>query len=406
MTPNTNTNISRAAAPSGVGFDATVLHNQEEGQGLVAAASLGGASPSAAPASALLPHGVSAQALSVVRDLVGERSKALVASSDSDILHDASFPAKSIKQFVSERLKIDESVVEQRLYAALPIERQTVDNLVKIQAAMAKPVNASGALMLFVNTGTDGVHLLCTNSQRRKQMFQTNGACEKGESIHNCAIREFFEEAGNPPQDGLLASIVNNPANRVSSVAVNQIGKDLTSIATRMVTPNKQLYFNMSSSYLNQEPVSLSELRQELKGLNDRLSKFSPFYKDVVELVFCKPSLDFASAEVQERSRKVIGNFQKQVDQPESAGFLTEGVATALEGYRQNTSDPEAIRNALLAIADVTENNEVSLMSRSDLEKVKRSGQKLDGFFDAGFPILHDLLNNGPVAELFRSPVA
>jgi hypothetical protein len=236
-------------------------------------------------------------------------------------------------------------------------------------------------------------------------MFQTNGACEKSESIEKCAVREFFEESGNPSPGGVLADTIRNPDNRFSTVSVNKIGDDLASIASRMVE-KKFLYFNMSSAYLNKEPVSSEDLQNELQGLNDKLSHFSPFYAEIVPLAFSKPPLDFGSKGVQTRAQDLIARFEKKVADVTNGQFLTPEIDQPLQAYKQASSDGKAIKEALLAIADVTEHSEVSLMRRSDMEKMKSKGEKLDGFFDAGFPILHDLLNEGPVAELFQRQVS
>ncbi|XLV72275.1 NUDIX domain-containing protein [Ralstonia syzygii subsp. celebesensis] len=59
----------------------------------------------------------------------------------------------------------------------------------------------------MVNTDA-GLRLVAANSQRRKIVIQSNGACEKGESIRRTLRRESKEELGTPvPMAALQAEI-------------------------------------------------------------------------------------------------------------------------------------------------------------------------------------------------------
>src|SRR5260221_245146 len=92
----------------------------------------------------------------------------------SGIYNDPDFPALTIKEFSAKQLHIHPDHVIDKLFEALPEEKRTGANRALIEKGTALTVNASGAIMMMVNTN-EGLQLICANSQRRKGVVQTNG---------------------------------------------------------------------------------------------------------------------------------------------------------------------------------------------------------------------------------------
>ncbi len=271
---------------------------------------------------------------------------------------DPAFPKTTIQSFAAAQLAIPEEQVMSALWSALAADKQTEANRQMLEKAMKQTVNASGAIILIINTN-NGPQLIYGESQRRKKVVCSNGACEPGESISATAIREFREESGHPAENGILSSIVNNSNNCRSLEMTNQIGRNAEEIANRIIN-KKALYLNVSSLYVNTDPVNINHLQLELAELNKKLAAAAPFYQPAVLLLFgdreagIKPA-DLTDPAVQAKARELIADFNSACSQN-----ITENFALII-----GTDKP--IKPALEAIVDLSENKEMGLIPKEKL---------------------------------------
>ncbi len=291
---------------------------------------------------------------------------------NTTLFNDRTFPGLSIKKFVATELGLPEDVVVETLFHALPDEKQTAENKQFIEKAMLFTVNASGAVILMVNTN-DGIKLVYGNSQRRKKVISSNGACEENESMAQTAIREFCEELGNPPEKGILCGIMRDANNCRSLGVSNKIGKSAEEIASRIVetkADKNRLYFNISALYVNEVPVNITALSREIETLNVKLTNSAPYYNAAVMFVFGdrasgKPAADLTDISVKIEACKLITRFQENCRDNISSNFH----ALFELNYDHNTT-AETVKSALLAIIDLTENNSLGLISKAELESL------------------------------------
>lgn len=296
----------------------------------------------------------------------------MFSGNPAELIYDRSFPLLTVKQFAANQFNIPEDELVERLYLALNSERQTDENRKLIEKAMTYKVNASSDIILFVNTN-EGLQLVHANSQRRKKILTTNGACENGETLAECAYREFIEELGNPAQGGILTSIVSN-RNNVRSIKVkNKIGTTLAEMANRIVdlrADKHRLFVNISSLFANAVPVNITNLKNEISDINARMKAASKYYFPAVKLVYgdkdtgVKPS-DFSTAEDRNAACKIINAFKENCQDSIPIGFVD-----AFSLQYDETVSIEKIKSALSFIIDLTENNEINIMPRDELEKL------------------------------------
>lgn len=289
---------------------------------------------------------------------------------NTSMFNDRTFPGLSIKKFVAKELGLSEDVIVERLFHALPEEKQTLENKQFIEKAMSFTVNASGAVILMINTN-DGLKLVYGNSQRRKKVISSNGACEENESMAETAIREFCEELGNPPERGILCGIMRDANNCRSLGVSNKIGKSAAEIASRIVetkADKNRLYFNISALYVNEVPVNINALSSEIATLNDKLAISAPYYSKAVIFVFGasgKPVADLADISVKIEACNLITRFQENCRNNISANFHA-----LFELNYDDKTTADTVKSALLAIIDLTENNSLGLISKAELESL------------------------------------
>jgi len=271
---------------------------------------------------------------------------------------DPLFPKTAVKTFIAKQLGISEESVADSLWQALAKDKQTDEHRQMIEKAISQTVNASGAIILIVNTN-QGPQLIYGESQRRKKVVSSNGACEPDESIATTAIREFKEESGNPPQKGILSSIVNNEDNCQSLEITNQIGRSLEEIANRIIN-KKVLYINMSCLYVNTTPVNITLLKQELAELNLKLKTAAPFYQPAVLLLFGDRAKGIAPADLSDT--EVLAKARELIEQ-----FKEHCAANITENFAQHFSPDSSIKKSLEAIIDLSENSEMGTIAHEQL---------------------------------------
>lgn len=283
--------------------------------------------------------------------------------------NDPSFPAMSISKYAATKLDLAEDKVIDALYSALPAGKQNDANKELIEKAMKYKVNASGAIILMVNTN-EGMQLVYANSQRRKKVVSSNGACEEKESMAETAVREFSEEIGNPDKKGILNSIISNINNCRSIEVTNKIGNTAADIANRIVeqlADKGKLYINMSSLYVNESPVNIRALTQEIEALNVKLQKSAPYYNQAVTLIFGDKNAGINPANLadptsKESACKIINDFKENCQSNITPSF------SAIFGSEFNeTTNSSTIKEALSAIVDLTENNALGLIPKDEL---------------------------------------
>jgi len=291
---------------------------------------------------------------------------------EASLFNDPSFPDLTISKFVAIQLKIPTDNVIDNLYRALPLEKQTVVNKQLIEKAVNFKVNASGAIILMINTN-EGLQLIYGNSQRRKKVVSSNGSCEEKESMADTAIREFSEEIGNPQEKGILSRVVKNIKNSRSVEITNKIGRTCEEIANRIIeqqADKNKLYINMSSLYANDTPVNIRALTHEIESLNEKLKKSAPYYNPAVILIFGDRNAGIAPANLsdptsKEEACKLINNFKENCQ-----GNITSSFSRIFALNFDEKTDSSAIKEALSAIIDLTENNEIGLISKTELESL------------------------------------
>jgi hypothetical protein len=288
------------------------------------------------------------------------------------LYNDKLFPNLTIKQFAARQLHIPEEGVLYALFHALPVEKQTIENKALLEKAMNLSVNASGAIILMVNTN-QGLRLVYAESQRRKRVVSSNGACEASESMAQTALREFVEELGNPSERGILCSIVFNPKNCRSLEVTDKIGVTAEAIAARIIEKKADkngLYVNVSALYVNSTPVNIRHLEQEIEQLNEKLKTATIYYQPAVHFLFgdratgVQPA-DFKDATKRAEAFVLINDFVAKCRPSITANFA------ALFALRFDPeTNPSVIKDALLAIVDLTENKAVGLLPKAELEEL------------------------------------
>lgn len=278
--------------------------------------------------------------------------------------YDANFPKMTIRAFVAEKLNVQEANVADVLFAALKSEKQTDENKQLIAKALDYSVNASGAIVLFVNT-QDGLQLVAAESQRRATVVASNGACEDGESMAMTAMREFIEELGNPAPTGLLRTIASNPENCVSVEETNQIGVSAEGIANRIVEKkaNKaSLYVNYSAVYVNASPVNISILKQELAALTEKLTMTSAYYQPAVDMMFGKPPVNLDDADAKNKAVMLINQFKRV-----GSSVISDNFSSVFAKTFDDSATKAMLKEALLAMIDLTENKSMQLIPCDEL---------------------------------------
>jgi hypothetical protein len=283
-----------------------------------------------------------------------------------DVFSDSSFTAKNIKEYAAELLGIDQDKVVDVLHESLPFEKQTDENKQLIKDSISQSVDASSAVVMVINTD-QGLRLIAANSQRpnRNMLFQTNGTCEKGESMKDTGSREFLEELANPNTDSIFYEVLNNSPRSIHGT--NKIGTTASEIAENIINKNN-LYLNVGALYTNSVPVSLDTLNAELNTLNQKLQKTKNYYKDAVNLIFgdkenaFKPA-DLNDKSIQKKALEIINKFKQNCAESITSNFL--------ESFDfEETQNPELaaqIKKALKAIIDLSENDRIELVDKDFL---------------------------------------
>ena len=275
--------------------------------------------------------------------------------------NDPAFPKLTIKQFTAMQLQIEEENVLDVLVEALAPEKRTPENKQLLGKALGYTVNASGAVILMVNTN-EGLQLVYGNSQRRKKVIASNGACEANESKADTAVREFQEEFGNPAKKGILCSIVRNPRNCRALELTNKIGTTAAEIANRIIdlkADKGRLYVNIAALYVNEGSVNIRRLEQEIGDLNETLVRSVLHYNLAVKLIYgAGINLDDHKREAQ----RIINEFKS------NCCNITSNFEGLFASHYDETTDTAKLKEALLAIIDLTENDSLGLLPKSELE--------------------------------------
>ncbi|MBN3845587.1 MULTISPECIES: NUDIX hydrolase [Burkholderiaceae] len=288
-----------------------------------------------------------------------------------DVYENPDFVSSSILDYTARQLKIPTWRVIDSLFDALPTGRQTQQNRGLLEHAMNHSVNASGAVMMMVHTES-GLLLVAANSQRRKLVVQTNGACEKNESIGQTAKREFFEELGNPTPGGPLFNTLDERNLRAIN-GRNQIGTSAAEIAKRIVDVQAKpgnLFLNVTGLYVNREIVPADQLNREVSVLNEKLSRAKPFYAAAVELVFGDKSnglepADLGNREVRDRAADLIRKFKS-----ECSDVITSDLEKCFDDSNYDTQDGVSL--GLNAVIDLSENDSIKLIDETSLASAIR----------------------------------
>lgn len=286
--------------------------------------------------------------------------------------NDNLFPNLTIKQFAARQLQVPEERVTDILFHSLPADKQTPVNKELLEKGMSLKVNASGAIILMVNTN-HGLQLVYADSQRRKKVVSSNGSCEVSESMAHTAVREFMEELGNPSEKGILCSIVYRLENCHSLEVTDKIGKTAEEIASRIIetqADKNKLYINMSALYVNTDPVNIRHLEKEIEQLNEKLKISTPFYQQTVLFLYGDnvrgvKAADFKESAVRSEACKLINSFIDKCQPNITTSFLS----IFKSSYDDNT-DVKVIKEALSAIVDLTENKALGLLSKVTLEEL------------------------------------
>lgn len=315
---------------------------------------------------------------------------------------DPSFSSQTILEYAAKQLKIPEEKVADAIYEALPAEDKNDANKRIIERALKFSVNASGSIMLLVNTNEE-IALVHGDSQRRKLVAASNGACEAKESMEKTAGREFSEELGNPAKNGVLDKIVSDINNCRSIKETNKIGKTASDIAKRLMDPgvkeeilkimekeqeaakkNKpfteskcgKLYINQSSLYVNDSPVNITALKNELESLSAKLKVSAPFYFPAVQMVYgdkdIKPA-DLSDPGQKAKAVEQLNNFKQKCQ-----ANITSNFSDLFAKEFNDTTPPKVVKEALGAIIDLTENKAITYTSGKALLEVMSLDLKND----------------------------
>jgi len=295
-----------------------------------------------------------------------------------NIYDNARFASRSIREYTQEQLQLPEGAdVVTHLFNALPDNQKTEPNRALLEKAMTHSVNASGAAMMMVNTDA-GLQLVAANSQRRKLVIQSNGACEKGESIRQTVRREFMEELGNPHSDGILLGTLDD-ANLRSVNGINRIGNTAEAIAARIIKVNANpgnLYLNVTSLFVNQQPVPMVALQAEVALLNERLARAKSFYKAAVQMIYGDTGqkigpANLADNEQARQAADLAARFEQTCPDSITANFT--------ECFKaKDPHDAGGLKKALEAIIDLSENDEIKLIGESTFANAIRLAQAMD----------------------------
>ncbi|QUP56803.1 NUDIX hydrolase (plasmid) [Ralstonia syzygii] len=294
-----------------------------------------------------------------------------------DVYDNAHFTSRSIRDYAQEQLGLPKDTdVVAHLFNALPEDQQTEPNRALLEQAMQHSVNASGAAMMMVNTDA-GLQLVAANSQRRKIVIQSNGACEKGESIRETVRREFKEELGNPDPKGILLGTLSE-ANLRAVNGLNTIGNTAAEIAARIVKVNAKpgsLFLNVTSLFANREPVPMTALQEEVSLLNERLARAKPFYQEAVHFIYGEGKEAFQQdAQARGDAANVIKRFKEAC--PDN---ITESFAQCFDAVKADGEDDmDALKEALMAIIDLAENDEIKLIGESTFADAMRLATTMD----------------------------
>ncbi|MHA6910006.1 NUDIX domain-containing protein [Ralstonia pseudosolanacearum] len=295
----------------------------------------------------------------------------------ADIYDNAHFTARSIRDYTQEQLGLphDADVVA-HLFNALPEDQRTEPNRELLDKAMQHSVNASGAAMLMVHTDA-GLQLVAANSQRHKIVIQTNGACEKGESIRQTVRREFKEELGNPDPNGILLGTLSE-ANLRAVNGLNYIGHTAAEIAAHIVKVEadpSELFLNVTSLFVNRAPVTMQALEAEVARLNERLARAKPFYQEAVHYIYGDAKAAFQQdAQVRSEAANVVKRFRETC--PDN---ITEHFAQCLRAIQADgTDDVGALKQALAAIIDLAENDTIKLLDEPTFAQAMRLATRMD----------------------------
>nr|CCA81892.1 putative type III effector, NUDIX hydrolase domain [blood disease bacterium R229] len=288
-----------------------------------------------------------------------------------DVYDNAHFTSRSIRDYAQEQLGLPKDTdVVAHLFNALPEDQRTEPNRGLLEQAMQHSVNASGAAMMMVNTDA-GLQLVAANSQRRKIVIQSNGACEKGESIRETIRREFKEELGNPDPKGILLGTLSE-ANLRAVNGLNTIGNTAAEIAARIVKVNAKpgsLFLNVTSLFANREPVPMAALQEEVSLLNERLARAKPFYQEAVHFIYGEGKEAFQQdAQARGDAANVIKRFKEACPDNITASFAQCFDAVKADGE----DDMDALKEALMAIIDLAENDEIKLIGESTFADAMR----------------------------------
>ncbi|WP_459199515.1 NUDIX domain-containing protein (plasmid) [Ralstonia pseudosolanacearum] len=295
----------------------------------------------------------------------------------ADVYDNARFTARSIREYAQEQLGLpNDADIVAHLFNALPEDQRTEPNRELLDKAMQHSVNASGAAMLMVNTDA-GLQLVAANSQRHKIVIQTNGACEKGESIRQTVHREFKEELGNPAPNGILLGTLSE-ANLRAVNGLNYIGHTAAEIAAHIVKVEadpSELFLNVTSLFVNRAPVTMQALEAEVAHLNERLARAKPFYQEAVHYIYGEAKATFQQdAQVRGEAANVVKRFRETC--PDN---ITENFAQCLDAIKADgTDDMDALKQALAAIIDLAENDAIKLIDEPTFAQAMRLATRMD----------------------------
>lgn len=279
-----------------------------------------------------------------------------------ELFEDASFSSMSVKDYIAKRKNINKEQVEDEIFKALPEGQQTSENRELINKAINKSVNASGATILLANT-TKGSFIIAATSQRRKIVLAANGACEKEEASRQTGIRETFEELGNPPANGVIRNLVSS-VNLRSVGMLSKIEDDFAALANRILA-KKPIYINFSAIYSNIESIEYQDLQREIDSLSNKLNQGASYYNSAVNLVFGKQKSLFESGQLTKEAIALINEFKANC-----FDNITENFNSFAKTLHDETMSVEAIKNSLLVLIDLTENDKVQAISLAELEKL------------------------------------
>jgi hypothetical protein len=328
---------------------------------------------------------------------------------DLELFQDKDFPNLKIKEYALQQLnkerkltgkpKIKDDELIETLYRSLDVKEQILRNRIWIERGIQFPVNASGAIVLFLNTDR-GLQLIYANSPRHKIVLATNGKCEKNESMEETARREFIEELGCPKEKGILRSIIENKENYYSLALTDKIGTNAEEIANNIIkaeAKSKKLYKNISCICVNTSKINYDELKKEIAQINEKLQRSAPFYTRACLLKYGNEKkgikhADYSKNEDKEAALKVIRSFKEKC-----ADIITPKLKK--EAFDVEFNSEESIKKAISAIVDLAENNSVGLLPRNEIANIlslnfkqKETWEKLQNTYF--LPSLQNILVN------------